>query len=96
MAFLLKVCVEFVLAWKRMKAVEAFDAPPANAAAKRYRQIALCSFLAASVLFLTAALLDTVANARPVGNVFGFSGIACIEICVICGLRYAAVNARAP
>jgi len=39
MTFLFKAFVEFVLAWKRMKAVEAFDAPPANVGAKTYRLV---------------------------------------------------------
>jgi hypothetical protein len=68
------------------------EAPPANRAAKRYRVIAFCSFMAFSALLLTAALVETLARARPVSETLGWSGIACLQVCAFCAIRYAAVN----
>jgi len=39
---------------RRMDAVEAFGTPPANPTAQRYRTIALCLFVTASMLLLAA------------------------------------------
>jgi hypothetical protein len=75
-----------------ISAAEAFEAPPANPAAQRYRAVAFYCFMAFSALLLTAALVDTLAKARPVSEVFGWSGIACFQVCVFCGIRYAIVN----
>jgi len=73
-------------------AAEAFEAPPTNPAAQRYRVIAFCFFMAFAALVLIAALVDTLAKARSVSEVFGWSGIACFQVCVFCGVRYAIVN----
>ena len=79
---------------QRLAAAEAFGAPPINPAAQRYRSVALCLFPASSALLLAAALADTVAGARRVSEVFGWSGIAGLQGCVVCGLRYAVVNQK--
>lgn len=79
---------------QRLAAAEAFEAPPINPAARRYRIVALCLFATSSVLLLTAALVDTVAGARSLSEVFGWSGIGCLQVCVLCGIRYAAVNKK--
>jgi hypothetical protein len=75
---------------------EAFGTPPMTPAAWRYRAAALSLFMAAAVLLLTAALVDTIANARPASEVFGWLGIGCLQMCVYCGLRYKAANESAP
>ncbi len=76
----------------RAAASGAFDAPPTNPLALRYRAVAFCCFLTFAALVLTASLVDTVAKARPLGEVFGFSGIACFLVCIFCLLRFTAVN----
>jgi len=76
-------------------AAAAFEAAPANPSAKFYRKAALCFFLLGATLLLTAALVDVLANARAIGEVFGWSGIGCFQVCVLCGLRYSVVNKRA-
>jgi hypothetical protein len=68
------------------------EAPPANRATKRYQVIAFCSFMAFSALLLTAALVETLAQARPVSEVLGWSGIACLQVCAFCVIRYPVVN----
>jgi hypothetical protein len=73
-------------------AAEALDAPPVTPSAQRYRGIAFCFFLVAAALLLTAGLVDCFADARLASEVFGWSGIGCLQICVTCGLRYKAVN----
>jgi hypothetical protein len=79
---------------KRLAAAEAFESPPISPAARRYRIVALCFFMLASALLLIAALVDTIAGSRSLSEVFGWSGIGCIQICVLCGIRYAAVNKK--
>jgi hypothetical protein len=76
-------------------AAAAFDAAPSNPSATFYRKAALCFFLLGATLFLTAALVHVLANARAIGEVFGWSGIGCFQVCVLCGLRYSVVNKRA-
>ena len=76
-------------------AAAGFEAAPRNASAKFYRKAALGFFLLAATLFLTAALVDVLANARAIGEVFGWSGIGCVQVSVLCGLRYSVVNQRA-
>jgi len=77
---------------QRLDAAEAFEAPPANPVAQRYRTIAFCFFMATSALLLSAALVDWFFNMRLVGEILGWSGIVCLHVCVICGIRYAVVN----
>jgi hypothetical protein len=79
---------------RRLAAVEAFEAAPISPAARRYRIAALCLFTASSALLLTAALVDTVVGSRWLSEVFGWSGIACLQVCVFCGIRYAVVNKK--
>jgi hypothetical protein len=75
-------------------AAAAFEAAPRNASATSYRKAALCFLLSGAILFLTASLTDVLANARAIGEVFGWSGIGCFQVCVLCGLRYSVVNKR--
>ena len=77
------------------QAAEAFETPPLTPTARRFRAIAFCLFMVAAALLLTAALVDTVANAREMSEKFGFSGIACLNLCIHCSLRYKAANERA-
>jgi hypothetical protein len=77
---------------QRLAAAESFEAPPISPEARRYRVVALCLFVASSALLLATALVDTGAGARSLSEVFGWSGIGCLQMCVLCGVRYAAVN----
>ena len=77
------------------QAAEAFDTPPLTPTARKFRAIAFCLFMVAAALLLTAALVDTLANARDLSEKFGFSGIVCLNLCIHCSLRYKAANDRA-
>jgi hypothetical protein len=76
----------------RAAACGALDVPPTNLLARRYRAVAFCCFMIFAALLLTASLVDTIAKARPLSEVIGFSGLACFLICTICLLRSAIVN----
>jgi hypothetical protein len=76
-------------------ALAAFGEPPANAGARRYRVAAFCLLLTGAALVLTAAFVESFAQARDASEVFGWSGLVCLELCVICGIRYASVNRTA-
>lgn len=75
-----------------LSVVEAFGAPPVSQRAVRYRSVALCLFMASSGLLLTAALSDTFVGDRFRSEVFGWGGIGCFVMCVLCGIRYAVMN----
>ena len=75
-----------------LAAAEAFGAPPRNRIARRCRTVALLLLLATSCLFLSAALVFTVAERPMVGEVLGWSGVACFHLCVACGICYPVVN----
>lgn len=94
--FLVSILVDLMTgeSSRRLRAAEAFETPPMGPSARRYRAVALGLLMAASTLLLAAALVDTVAGDRPLGEWCGWSGIACLQGCVFCGLRYAAVNRK--
>ena len=75
-----------------IEAAEAFENPPLSRAARRYAVITLCCLLAGAALLVTAALIDTFANVRPLSEKFGWAGIVCMILCVYCGLRYKDAN----
>ena len=91
-----EIAMEFLSAifygWRGIDAAAAFEAAPRNPCATFYRKAALCFFLVGATFLLTAALVDVLANARAIGEVFGWSGIGCFQVCVLCGLRYSVVN----
>jgi hypothetical protein len=60
--------------------------------ARHYRAAAFSLFMIAAALLMTAALVDALADARLASECFGWSGIGCLHLCVICGLRYKAGN----
>jgi hypothetical protein len=95
-SFLFSIFVDLITGTskQRLAAAEAFGAAPINPAARRYRLVALSLFLASAVLLLAAAVSDSVAGVRQLSEVFGWSGIACLQLCVFCGIRYAIVNGR--
>jgi hypothetical protein len=95
-SFLLSMLADLITgaSKQRLAAAEAFEAPPISPAARRYRIAALCLFMAASALLLTAALVDTMAGSRSLSEVFGWSGIGCFQVSVFCGIRYAVVNKK--
>ena len=76
----------------RIKSFVALQSPSTNTKAQRYRTIAFYLFMAASMLLITAAIVDSF-GARFVSELFGWSGLVCLQLCVICGLQYARVNA---
>jgi|ERR1700677_3220035 hypothetical protein len=84
-----------VFGFRGIEAAAAFEAAPTNCSAWLYRKAALCFFLLGAFLFLAASVIDVLANARAIGEVFGWSGIGSLQISVICGLRYSVVNRRA-
>jgi len=77
---------------QRIDAAEAFETPPRNPVARRWATRALILFIATSTLFLAAALTDWFTGNRFVSEIFGWSGIVCLQLCVVCGVRYAIVN----
>jgi hypothetical protein len=89
---LLRMLSPTIWAIRMYEAAEAFETPPRTRAACRYGALALCLLMAAAALLLTAALVDTFANARLLSERFGWAGIACLILCVYCGLRYKAAN----
>jgi len=76
----------------RIRAAEAFETPPRNRIAKRWTTIALTLFLLASTLMLTAALVDWFTGRRFIAECLGWTGVVCLQLCVVCGVRYAVVN----
>ena len=94
MGFIVGIILEFVTAHTRLSVVESFETPPQNIRASRWRLAALLLFLAFACLLLTAAILHTAAGKPQLGEIFGWSGIVCFELSVLCGLRYAVVNRR--
>lgn len=82
------------IAWgvDMVEAAEAFETPPLNRAARRHALIAVCSLLASAAFLLTAALIDTLARARPMAEIVGFAGLVCLVLCVHSGLCYKDAN----
>lgn len=82
------------IAWgvRMVQAAEAFETPPLNQTARRHAVAAVCSLLASSVLLLAAALIDTLAKARPISEAVGFAGLLCLVICVHSGLCFKDAN----
>ena len=76
----------------RLAAVEAFGRPPRTQGGRRWRMLALALFVAASVLMLAAGLTFVVGRRSALSETLGWSGVACLQLCVVCGLRYAVVN----
>ena len=77
---------------RMVEAAEAFETPPLNPVARRHAWIAVCSLLAAATLLLTAALIDALAQARPLSEAVGFAGVLCLILCVHSGLCYKDAN----
>jgi hypothetical protein len=94
--FLLDIVTDLFsgISMRRLDAIAALESAPKNPSAKRYRKCALCLFLAAAFLLLTASLIDSLAGARAIANPFGWSGFACVQGSILCVIRYAAVNKR--
>lgn len=81
-----------IFGMRMIEAAEAFETPPSSRAARRYGVTAICYLVATATLLLTAALVDTLAKARPLSEIFGWTGIVCLNLCVYCGLRYKAAT----
>lgn len=75
-----------------IRAAEAFEASPRNAAAKRCAAVTLVLFLLTSLLILTAALIDWFTGNRFLAECAGWTGIATLNLCVAGGLRYAVLT----
>ena len=78
-----------------LAAAEAFETPPRNPTARRWAAIALSLFFLTSSMMLTAALVDCFAGRRFIAECFGWTGIVFLQLCVVCGVRYAVVNRNA-
>jgi hypothetical protein len=91
-AAMIDILLHIIETKTRLAAVEAFGTPPRSRQARRWRTIALALFTAASALMLAAAFTFEVGRPNVVSETLGWSGIACIQLCVVCGLRYAAAN----
>lgn len=76
----------------RLAAVEAFGMPPRTRQASHWRMFALALFVAASGLMLAAASTFVVGQRNALSEALGWSSVACLQLCVVCGLRYAVVN----
>jgi hypothetical protein len=81
--------------WNIPKAAEALERPAATPEAKGYRVAAVWFFFAMAALMLSAAIVFVVAGPVVASDVLGWSGIACLQLCLFCGLRYGALNRRA-
>ncbi len=77
---------------RMIEAAEAFETPPLSATARRYAAVAVCCLLTGAALLVTAALVDWLANARPLSEKFGWAGLGCLVVCVYSGLRYKDAN----
>ncbi|MEM6329867.1 MAG: hypothetical protein AAF790_06430 [Planctomycetota bacterium] len=80
---------------QRLDAVEAFDTPPTSSTARRAARVTLGLFVVAAGFLFAAALLDVLAANRFASEVCGWMGIACLQLCVVSGLRYARLNRKA-
>jgi hypothetical protein len=81
---------------RMIEAAEAFETPPFSRAARRHAAIAVGSLLAGAALLLAAAVIDTLAKARPLAEKVGFGGIFCLILCVHSGLCYKGANDSQP
>ncbi len=79
---------------KAIDAAEALEQPATNAKAQRYRTLAVVFFLLTSAFLLSAAIAFTLAPQNILNEVLGWTGIVCLHLCVVCGLRYAVLNRR--
>lgn len=100
LAFLLGMIVEIAngATAARLFAVDAFAAletPPRNPTARRWAVLALSLFLIASALILTAALVDWFTGRRLISGCFGWTGVVCLQLCIVCVARYAVANRKA-
>jgi hypothetical protein len=76
----------------RFAAAEAFGTPPRSQHSRHLRMVALALFVAASAFMLVAALTFTVGERNALSEFLGWSGVVCIQLCVVCGHCYALVN----
>jgi hypothetical protein len=88
----MEILFAIVFGFRGIEAAAAFEAVPTNPSAWFYRKAALCFFLLGALLFLAASVIDVLANARAIGEIFGWSGSGCLQVSVICGLRYSVAN----
>lgn len=77
---------------RAVEAAEAFETKPLSRAARWYAAVSLCCLLAGASLLVTAAVVDTYSDARPLSERFGFAGIVSLIVCVYSGLCYKDVN----
>ncbi len=80
---------------KALYAAEELEKPAASPVAQRYRTGAVVLFLLTSALLVCAAIAFTVAPQNVIHEILGWTGIVCLHLCVLCGLRYSTVNRRA-
>lgn len=94
--FLLTIIAELFTggANAKLAAAETLDAPPLTPAAHHWRMLAIISFLSGAVLLLVASIMFCMKPELLLDEILGWSGIGCIQLSVICGLRYATINRR--
>ena len=94
LALLLNIAFDLVTGASRkaLDAAEALEQPAWNTKAQRWRTFAVGFFFLTSIFLLAAAIAFTLAPKNIVNEILGWSGIVCLHVCVVCGLRYAVLN----
>ena len=77
---------------KMLDAVSSFEDPPRSDAAKRNRRLALFFLLAGACCAVIAAILFDVNRPNAVDDIFGWTALLCMLVCVILGFRYQFLN----
>ena len=81
------------VAGSALAAAEALGVAPRNQTARRYRTAATWLFVGSSGLLLSAAFVHMAWGLNSIlGEAIGWSGVALLQACVFCGLRYPYVN----
>ena len=75
-----------------LDAVDALEKPAISPIAQRYRTAAVVFFLCAAAFLFSAALAFAIGPQNVLNEILGWTGIVCLYICVLCGLRYSAIN----
>lgn len=95
--FFLNIALDLVTGstQKALDATAALEKPALSPRAQRYRTGAVVLFLITSALLVGAAISFTIAPGNVINEVLGWTGIGCLYLSVLCGLRYSAVNGNA-
>ena len=93
-AFFLTVFLDVLTgsSFKMLEAVSSFEKPARNSAAKQTRYVAVALLLFGACCGVTAGILFDVNDPKLIDDVFGWTALACVLACVVCGFRYQYVN----